>query len=131
MKKLILTTLSLTVTTIFFMSCGDSSSSSNSTATTSFNNVTSTTMGSAPMITNAVTTASFETTVNSTHMSAIQSFFKLECHMNSAEEDFCPTGIAHTYETGDERKLTVSTLIGLVYHAIMYGKNIYGNSDIS
>lgn len=143
MKK----SLFFTILAFVFSSCGGSG------GTSSFSKVTEATMTSVPMIKDSETitaqSIAFKKTSNLKAISSseldftqlaasgenaeqIKSFFKLECHMNSDSTNFCPEGIDYFYsdESPDDYKLTIGTLIGLVYHAIMYGQNIY-NSDPS
>jgi len=120
---------------IFVLSCGGGKK-----GVEAFNNITKATMSSNPMIkedanftTSSIssknlksTSITFENEMHADHMTRIKDFFKLECHMDNV--DFCPEGLGHKNIETDPYKLTITTLIGLVYHAIMYGNNIYGGT---
>lgn len=49
----------------------------------------------------------------------ISNFFKLECHMPGSDDN-CPAGIT----ADDDTKYSVTTLIGVIYHAEMYMENV-------
>jgi len=132
------------VSLIFTLSCGGGKK-----GLEAFNNITKATMSSVPMMieSKGIDSSSFKTTdknlstsdlgftttIENEHKNFIQGFFKLECHMNSKKSNFCPENLNPKPEynkkgVNDQYKLTISTLIGLVYHAIMYGENIYSGS---
>ncbi|MBU2512025.1 hypothetical protein KJ966_11860 [bacterium] len=50
----------------------------------------------------------------------ISNFFKLECYMPDSDNN-CPTGVTPEINTN---KYTVTTLIGVIYHAEMYMENV-------
>lgn len=128
-----------------FFACGGGGGGSSA-----FSEVTEATMTSVPMIKDSedFTTASVlakkktiaiknftfvEGAMDSEPEAQIKQFFKLECHMNTDRSNFCPDNLnpapVYSETSPDEYKLTIGTLIGLIYHAVMYGENIYSHDD--
>lgn len=113
---------------LFMMACGGGGSD----VPNDLLNSTSEMAKSLPMISGAITASSvgvdaltFDTVADATHVAMIQDFFKLECHDDSGSINFCPSGVT----ADDTNKFTTTTLLGLVYHAEMKGKDIYGGDD--
>lgn len=113
-------------------SCSSGNSSTNSSSSVSAFNLPGNAVKSVPQINGTLASADLSNSVNidiSTEVTqVIQDFFKLECHDDGGNINFCPTGVdASSLDT----KFSTTTLIGLVQHADMYLANVYSSDEVT
>ena len=125
--------ISICTTLVLVTGCAadsDDDDSNNSTTTTTTTSSTSLNLAgkaarALPAIASSSSSSSFSFSVgDATSDQVINSFFKLECYMPDVVDN-CPTGIGPEIETN---KYTVTTLIGVIYHAQLYMENVLNYS---